>query len=260
MSDTRVKVIGGVSNTHEITILSDRFIAKARHRPTTKGYKIECETKSYPVFLQFILRCRWLPIPRVIRLLIFLVATGGWPVLILPAIIGFRFLPIDTPFHRVELEKWAIAMIVIGALAFALLLVKLFAASWHGAEHKAIAAYLRSGSTDIEAIKAESPVNEKCGGRLFLLVILAKVFAFTLPPYLAIPWWAVWLIVVEAGLWIDAIIGFHRLPIFAQSSKLLQRYITTKEPEEHELRTAQIAMQQLLAAHHMEGVTNEAQV
>lgn len=91
-------------------------------------------------------------------------------------------------------------------------------ASWHGAEHMAIAAYERTGSTKVKDIESESPINPKCGGRLALPLLLASVIALSLSKRFEIPAFIFAIPLLEIVLWIDKLKGFDKIALFSQTS------------------------------------------
>jgi uncharacterized protein YqhQ len=124
-----------------------------------------------------------------------------------------------------------------------------YIATWHGAEHKTIASYENNGSIEIEDIKKESRINDKCGGRLFLPLIVGMSSANFIAKKLGVNTAIVNLALMELVLWIDTLIGWDKIPITSQVSRWLQKHITTREPGEIELHTAQFAFQKLIDAH-----------
>lgn len=54
---------------------------------------------------------------------------------------------------------------------------------------------------------------------------------------------------LESVMWIDSLKGWDKILGTSQVSRLLQRWITTREPSAQELRTAQLALRELVAAH-----------
>lgn len=131
---------------------------------------------------------------------------------------------------------------------------------WHGAEHMAIRAYVSSGATDIETISKQSRIDPKCGGRFFIGFILAQEFADVITRSLfqdmlilgsllnTLSFFAM----MEIILQIDSWKGLDVFPVTSQLSYYLQKYCTTAPPGMQELRTAQNAMEALIAAHEEE--------
>ncbi len=116
-----------------------------------------------------------------------------------------------------------------------------------------IAAYLRTKSADINEIKKESPVNDHCGTRLaipLMLIILSINSIKSAFDLNDIATYIVLVILVECMLWIDVLRGFDRIPVFSHLSHIIQKYIVTKYPGEYELRIAQVAMQTLIDVHN----------
>jgi hypothetical protein len=119
---------------------------------------------------------------------------------------------------------------------------------WHGAEHMTIAAYERSGSTRPCDVQCESPINDHCGGRLVLPLLLVGTVWAAAPIRSRVLRLILGAVLVEAGLQVERLWGWDRIPVFAQASRLLQR-CTTRQPDEQHLAVARIAMAALLKAH-----------
>ena len=120
--------------------------------------------------------------------------------------------------------------------------------TWHGAEHKAIFAYSKWGTTDLDKIKKAPRVNRDCGaGILFAVVLpisLAGILFATvsdLPAFNALLFWTVVVFWAYSNCYIN-----RRFIIFIWLSYLLQYFFTTQEPSDIELRTAQAALISLI--------------
>ncbi len=229
-----LNILGGSSTVGSISITSDEFCSTARYSKRTG--KISYKVKPLPRLVKFVLKAekRYL-IPQTLKLLAFFIGN-----LKLRDLIFISALICVVRLLESELRgKIAGSQIIILTTVWLVLLlfVKIKIAGFHGAEHMAIAAYERNESTDLCSVNKESPINPKCGGRMALplaLTVLVLIY-FNLH-------WSFFILSTEAMLWIDKKIGFDKIPIFSQSSILLQRYITTAYPTEHQTRTAQIAM------------------
>lgn len=268
MNRHKVKIVGGRSAPGEIHIISDQYrsIATWHRDKKTKKTEIKCMVEPLPSPMRFLLRLEKPLFPRIFNLITFLLATLPKKerrnvlifISLMSAMIIFKSLTnfdfsklISSTANASELSStiiW-IATACIAALVYIFLRTKL--GSWHGAEHMAIAAYRHRGSTNISAIAKESPIDSRCGGRLVLPLLLGN---FLITPLLVThqqinPWLALF-ITFEGILWIDKLRGFYSIPVFAQASTLLQRYITTKRPGERELSTAQLAIEELIKAHN----------
>ena len=59
-----------------------------------------------------------------------------------------------------------------------------------------------------------------------------------------------YLVAVEFVLWVDGLIGWDHVPLIRQASHLLQRRVTTRQPSDREMQTAQRALEILVSLHH----------
>ena len=152
----------------------------------------------------------------------------------------------DSNIWLFNLSTWLIVLLVL----------KKSIAKWHGAEHMTIAAYESTGLTDLETIEKQSPIDPHCGGRFLIGVVAAQqvsnlVTNAYVPNQLLLAFLYVIFInaaMMEIVLRVDAWKGLDKLPVTAQASYLLQKYFTTGQPGIQELRTAQRAMMELIAA------------
>ncbi|MFH1711893.1 MAG: DUF1385 domain-containing protein [Patescibacteria group bacterium] len=255
----KINVIGGVSFPGRIAIISDKFQSVAVFGQIDGKDEILSIVKPLPVqkITKPLLKYRWIPIPRVLRLIAFVFISSHW--LIKAFIVLFftaEILQIVFPADEQALEIislnpafflsmtgfWLIMMIVLVQLI-------IHTRTWHGAEHMAIEAYRQNQKSDLRSIKKQSPVHPKCGGRLMAPIIVLAMISPFVASALYISDFLIVLIGFEIILWIDELIGWYRIPIFKQLSRFLQRYITTKQPSRVELLTAQVALKQLIEAH-----------
>ncbi len=109
---------------------------------------------------------------------------------------------------------------------------------YHGAEHKAVAAYEKYGEVTLQNAKNSSRIHPRCGTNILTYIILAAL----LDPL--IDWWAYaflqFILISEAWY----IFGKTRPSIAA--GNFLQRYFTTSEPKRTELEVAVESLKQLL--------------
>ena len=244
----KIDVLCGMSVGGRISIVSDRFIATARH---VKGQQPECSVRKLASLVRFFMNSRF-PFPRTARLFVFSgVSSTGLLLILASCAVVIQILNIGagTLLPAVPLIGLGVWFYSVLFVALFLLYARTIIAPWHGAEHMAIAAYWRNGSTNLDALAKESPVNDKCGGRIFVFAIVAFGISMALMPVIGIPQWATSLIMLEVGLWLDKLVGLDHIPGVAHISRLLQKHITTRVPGEVELRTAQAAMLALLAEH-----------
>jgi uncharacterized protein YqhQ len=111
---------------------------------------------------------------------------------------------------------------------------------YHGAEHKAVAAYERDGEATLAGAKRSSRIHPRCGTNILIYIILASLIA----PVVSWPPYAVLQFVLISEAWY--IFGGTRASIAA--GNFLQRYFTTSEPARAELEVAVESLQRLVQA------------
>ncbi|BBL80485.1 hypothetical protein RxyAA322_23390 [Rubrobacter xylanophilus] len=111
---------------------------------------------------------------------------------------------------------------------------------YHGAEHKAVAAYERYGEVTLEKARASSRIHPRCGTNILLYIILAALA----DPFIG--WWGYSVVqfVLISEAWF--VLGQSRPSIAV--GNFLQRYFTTTEPRREELEVAVESLRQLLRA------------
>jgi uncharacterized protein YqhQ len=111
---------------------------------------------------------------------------------------------------------------------------------YHGAEHKAVAAYEEHGEVTLEGARKSSRIHPRCGTNILGYIILAAL----LDPLIG--WWgyAILQFILISEAWF--IFGKTRPSIAV--GNLLQRYFTTTEPRRAELEVAVESLSRLLRA------------
>jgi hypothetical protein len=111
---------------------------------------------------------------------------------------------------------------------------------YHGAEHKAVAAYEEHGEVTLEGAQRSSRIHPRCGTNILSYIVLAAL----LDPLVA--WWgyAVLQFILISEAWF--IFGKTRPSIAI--GNFLQRYFTTTEPRRAELEVAVESLKKLLQA------------
>ena len=111
---------------------------------------------------------------------------------------------------------------------------------YHGAEHKAVAAYEEYGEVTFEGARKSSRIHPRCGTNILSYIILAAL----LDPLIG--WWgyAILQFILISEAWF--ILGATR-PSIAVGA-FLQRYFTTTEPRRAELEVAVESLRRLLRA------------
>lgn len=264
----KMKIIGGKSTARRISILSEEFVSTAR---SNEDGNVTCKVKRHSPLSRFLYRNENLPMPKFVRMVLFFadsMTKKGWVFLGLYVLIvalmekyllsGSLLLTLAGKYQPGLLDTSSASS--FSFLLFSAMCVTLTAmgvtytqrriASWHGAEHMAIAAYTRTGSIEIRDIARECPVNDKCGGRLVLPLLVGAVVAVIAADILAVSTVITYVAMLESVMWIDSLKGWDKIPGTSQASHLLQKWITTCEPGAQELRTAQLALRELIAAHN----------
>jgi hypothetical protein len=111
---------------------------------------------------------------------------------------------------------------------------------YHGAEHKAVAAYEEHGEVTLEEVRKSSRVHPRCGTNILGYIVLAAL----LDPFIA--WWGY--AVLQFILISEAWYIFGKMRPSIAVGNLLQRYFTTTEPRRAELEVAVESLSKLLQA------------
>jgi len=111
---------------------------------------------------------------------------------------------------------------------------------YHGAEHKAVAAYEKYGEVTMRGAKSSSRIHPRCGTNILAYIVLAGL----LDPLMG--WWGYaflqFILISEAWF----IFGQTRPSIAV--GNFFQKYLTTTEPRRAELEVAVESMNRLLEA------------
>jgi uncharacterized protein YqhQ len=109
---------------------------------------------------------------------------------------------------------------------------------YHGAEHKAVAAYEEHGEVTLEGARRSSRIHPRCGTNILSYIVLAAV----LDPLIG--WWgyAVLQFILISEAWF--VFGKTRPSIAV--GNFLQKYFTTTEPRRAELEVAVESLKKLL--------------
>ncbi len=116
---------------------------------------------------------------------------------------------------------------------------------YHGAEHKAVAAYEEHGEVTLEGARKASRIHPRCGTNILSYIVLAAL----IDPL--IDWWgyAILQFILISEAWF--IFGKTRASIAV--GNFLQRYFTTTEPRRAELEVAVESLEKLLQAEERAG-------
>lgn len=249
----QVQIVGGMSMPGSITIQSAEFISSAR---CGKDGLITYETKRAPKISRFMYKLSEYPLPRTLVLLVFMINSMSLTMKIVMGVMTYNLIqriyfpdatpppppPVDDGFSFIP---YVIQVIFYGGLLWFFNRV----APWHAAEHKVIAAYRDSGSTDLADIENANRIDRMCGGRYFFPFILGSILAGFVADALSISTFLCTLLVTEAILWVDRLVGLSNIRLTWFASRVLQTHLTTREPGLREIFTAQTAMRNLIACH-----------
>lgn len=243
----KIDIIGGYSTHRGITIMSGLFSGKAR---VTNNHEIEAWSEKLPCIIRWIREKRFWYLPRVIRLIVFLLCAINRRVLygflcssVIAVLLIYIIGPVKIPMEKIELST-KFAPFIFPFLIF--LNTFIFVAPWHGAEHKTISAYINHESVKLMVIRKESRVTELCGSRLLLPLLVAMSTPLFIKGAAGL---AVSITLLEVILWVDELWNWNKIPIVSQMSFFIQRYFLTREPGDLEIYTAQAAIRELLDAH-----------
>jgi uncharacterized protein YqhQ len=111
---------------------------------------------------------------------------------------------------------------------------------YHGAEHKAVAAYEKYGEVTLDGASGMSRIHPRCGTNILIYIVAVSL----LDPFIDWAPWAVLQFIVITEAWF--ILGSTRVSIAI--GNWMQRYLTTSEPGRKELEVAVESLNELLRA------------
>ncbi len=111
---------------------------------------------------------------------------------------------------------------------------------YHGAEHKAVAAYEKYGEVTLEGAQGVSRLHPRCGTNILIYIILAGLA----DPFIDWAPYAVLQFILISEAWFV----FGKTKISIAVGYLMQRYLTTSEPRQKELEVAVESLNELLRA------------
>ena len=249
----KVEIIGGKSTAGWVSIISDEFVATAH---SEKNNKITCKVKRNSALARFIYKNKNLPIPRLVILGVLITDSMTDKVemffvglfVLVTILLGIFSQPVPKSSSSLfsEVCFWGLCIMFQLGLLFCF---RQSIAKWHGAEHMAIAAYTHTGSTDIQMITRERPIDDQCGGRFILPFLFGVIISNFVAKKFGMNQTIIFFVILECFLWVDKLIGFEKIPVTSQASYFLQKWFTTRHPGKQELRTAQTALRELVNAH-----------
>jgi uncharacterized membrane protein len=178
------------------------------------------------------------------------VAGSVWVLVLFAAILGglwlfVRLMELGSDYGPPGLVGGALGLFaqfpVLPFLLFFLLFMKFSPIGrYHGAEHKAVAAYERFGEVTLEGARTSNRLHPRCGTNILIYIVLAAL----LDPL--IPWWPY--AILQFILISEAWYAFGRSRPSIAVGNFLQKYFTTAEPRTEELEVAVRSLNELLGA------------
>lgn len=247
----KVKIIGGMSGKGRISIISDKFVSVG---VCDSEGNVSCKVRALPVISNKIFEKSY--IPKIIRMAAFAIILMSWRtrlfMIVYMGMVTFLKISASEQVHA-PVTLWPVLLVVSISgtiLTSAAYFFRVFIAPWHGAEHMVISSYERKKKVvPLSEIRKESPISEKCGVRFFFPLMICHFFSSYVEKRYGISYFVPYLLIFECILLIDSFVGWDKIPITSQASRLLQRYVTTSFPKDVELLTAQKAMCGLIEAH-----------
>ena len=111
---------------------------------------------------------------------------------------------------------------------------------YHGAEHKAVAAYEKYGDVTFDGASGMSRIHPRCGTNILIYIVAVSL----VDPFIDWTPWVVLQFIVITEAWF--ILGSTRVSIAI--GNFIQRYLTTSEPGRKELEVAVESLNELLRA------------
>lgn len=111
---------------------------------------------------------------------------------------------------------------------------------YHGAEHKAVAAYEKYGDVTFDGASGMSRIHPRCGTNILIYIVAVSL----VDPFIDWAPWVVLQFIVITEAWF--ILGSTRVSIAI--GNFIQRYLTTSEPGRKELEVAVESLNELLRA------------
>ncbi len=170
-----------------------------------------------------------------------------WTLVFFVAIMGVLWLLVSLMERGTEAVGGATGEVLAFFAAFPILpIMALFFAAmkfssigrYHGAEHKAVAAYEKYGEVTLENAKGVSRLHPRCGTNILFYITLAALA----DPFITWAPYAVIQFILISEAWF--IFGKTRPSIAV--GNFLQRYLTTSEPGRKELEVAVESLSELI--------------
>ena len=242
-------LFGGMARWDGLDLFGPNYMSLAHRRDGEIHVKIEPSSIRRPKN-PAVLRLSRLPVIRSFFFwgrLLYQVVGSLWTLLFFAVTMGILWLFVrlmesgsgDGPLGGVFAYFATVPILPILLLFFATMKLSPIG-RYHGAEHKAVAAYEKYGEVTLQNARAASRLHPRCGTNILAYIVLAAL----LDPLIA--WWgyAVLQFILISEAWF--VFGKTRPSIAV--GNLLQRYLTTTEPRRAELEVAVESLNQLLKA------------
>ena len=242
-------VFGGMARWDGLDLFGPNFMSVAYRRKGEIHVKVEPTSIRKPKN-PAVLRLSRLPVIRSVFFwgrLLYQVVGSLWTLLFFAVTMGILWLFVrlmesgsgDGPLGGAFTFFAAVPILPILLLFFAAMKLTPIG-RYHGAEHKAVAAYEKHGEVTLRAARAASRLHPRCGTNILAYIVLAAL----LDPLIA--WWgyAVLQFILISEAWF--VFGKSRPSVAV--GNLLQKYLTTTEPRRAELEVAVESLNQLLKA------------
>jgi len=148
-------------------------------------------------------------------------------------ILGLKDIPINSLNYY--LLEFGIFFIVLLFIRFSSI------SKFHGAEHKIYNTYLKNLPLTIDNIKKESTISINCGANIIIYMIILDVIF----NYFGLGIWRI-LLNFTISYELFRLYNYKILFIFRYISGLIQKYFTTSQPTEKEIKIGIIAIEKLL--------------
>jgi len=147
----------------------------------------------------------------------------------------------------IELLSWLITggLLCLYFLLYILLYILVFKGvrKWHGTEHKVIIA---AENHDIENAKKYDPIAERCGGTLLPTILLGYFVWVLIFNYTGILFGQMTITTIFIFMNVKYFHKYDKVGIYV--GKLVQKYLTIKEPDDWQLHLGKQAMKSLIEA------------
>lgn len=256
MKDSVVQ--GGVASSEGVTFFGDSYTVKVRETEDGNFAVTSSKAKRFlsrNSFLQYFFD---LPFIRgvfkiwsiFLIMVIDLISTSKLVVLMWIVYLGYSYLRSHDGGVYV-FPEWISLSAVIPLIALLIFyrrgLSKYFDLlfSYHGAEHKVAATY-RAGLSldDLSALRSSSRISDYCGTRLLLSILLCSVLLEYLWPNAGE--FLLFNMTISLGFELSSDLNSVWARPFVLMSRLVQKYVVTKEPSDQQLLMAAAAIKELL--------------